>query len=252
MDVLGYEPGPITCEAAFIADFEISSVVPFGAMVTQIDSDRKQMDIRPGLVMKYVPVRFDPVTGARQIGGRYLFSTWSDVLGYARYTEEELEFEPGVKFWERPIFSNIARAAWRVEGAYLFHSLEHHMGSRVERYRYTADAASILTDAWPAIRESAAQGGRCSVWLLSRPEQKELMLFSSAAKVEVEDEWTTAARSIDRLEKAEGLLEPFASDLQAVKAFDRTSLNLSLWLPRSRQLSGASSIFPASPPYPLP
>jgi hypothetical protein len=41
-------------------------------------------------------------------------------------------------------------------------------------------------------------------------------------------------------------------ELGARKIFDRTSLNLAVWLPLSAQAGGAPVIFPNSPPIPFP
>jgi hypothetical protein len=41
-------------------------------------------------------------------------------------------------------------------------------------------------------------------------------------------------------------------ELGARKIFDRTSLNLAVWLPLSEQASGAPAIWPNSPPIPVP
>jgi hypothetical protein len=42
------------------------------------------------------------------------------------------------------------------------------------------------------------------------------------------------------------------TNLGARKIFDRTSLNLAVWLPLSEQAGGAPAIWPNSPPIPLP
>ncbi len=115
MNVAGYETGPIACQAPFIADFDVAADIPLSRLVSKVDTDRRRMDVRRGMRSKYVPLRFDPATGAHQIGGRYLFETWGDVLNYMRFTSQELEFDPGTKFWNRPFFSNIdkrQRGAW--------------------------------------------------------------------------------------------------------------------------------------------
>lgn len=150
MSVLGYEMGAVACQAAFIADFDISNTIPLPHVITKIDSDRRKMDVRQGMRSKYVPLRFDPATGAHQIGGRYLFDKWKDVVDYMRFTTEELEFEPGVKFWKRPFFSNIDKRAWHVVGVHEFAPLATHFVSRFERFTYNAaTTAKELESAWP-------------------------------------------------------------------------------------------------------
>jgi hypothetical protein len=67
-----------------------------------IEIERRTMDVWPGMRQKYVPLRFDPAIGARQIGGRYLFDTWENALLYDRFTSVEVAFKPGAEFWDRP------------------------------------------------------------------------------------------------------------------------------------------------------
>ncbi len=169
MSVAGYETGPIACQAAFIADFDVAADIPLPRLVSKVDADRRRMDVRHGMRSKYFPLRFDPATGAHQIGGRYLFETWDDVQDYMRFTSEELEFEPGTKFWDRPFFSNIDKRAWHVVGAHDFTPLATHYVSRCERFAYAAESAmTVLEAAWPAIRDAAQQAGLASIWLLHR------------------------------------------------------------------------------------
>ncbi len=49
-----------------------------------------------------------------------------------------------------------------------------------------------------------------------------------------------ASKSIVALERKDSLSKYFIQPLQAQKIFDRTSLNLSLWLPWSRRAGGRS------------
>lgn len=86
MGILGYETGPVECRAAFTADFDVAGEIPMAQVVSQMDADRRTMAARAGMRSKYVPLRFDPATGAHQIGGRYLFDTWEDVSDYVRFT----------------------------------------------------------------------------------------------------------------------------------------------------------------------
>ncbi|MYT29655.1 MULTISPECIES: hypothetical protein [unclassified Streptomyces] len=86
-------------------------------LVDLLEIERRSMDVRPGMRHKYTPLRYAPVTGAPQIGGRYLFDTWENVRDYEQFTSQELEFEPGVKFWDRPFFLGVDRRLWRVAGA---------------------------------------------------------------------------------------------------------------------------------------
>jgi len=256
MNVAGYETGPIACQAAFIADFDVAADIPLPSLVSKIDTDRRRMDVRRGMRSKYVPLRFDPATGAHQIGGRYLFETWDDVLDYMRFTSEELEFEPGTKFWNRPFFSNIDKRAWHVVGAHDFTPLATHYVSRFERFAYEAETAmtaiTALEAAWPAIRDAARDGGRASVWLLIQPDERQVGLLTVATQLSGSNQAEQASRSLAALEHAESLTGILPSQIAVRPLFDRTSLNLSLWLPRSQRAGGNSSIFPTFPVHPLP
>ncbi len=253
MNILGYETGPITCQAAFIADFDVGREIPMAQLVSKIDIDRRTMATRPGMRSKYVPLRFDPATGAHQIGGRYLFDTWEDVTNYMRFTVEELEFEPGVKFWERPFFSNIDKRAWHVIGAHEFMPLAMHCASRLERYGYSVEPPTRkLEAAWPALRDAAQEEGLAAIWLLLQPDEQQIGLLTVAAQLPGEDEADRASRSLAALEQRASLIRHLSGEVVTRSLFDRSSLNLSLWLPRSQPLGGDASAFPTYPVHPLP
>ncbi|MFH8470740.1 hypothetical protein [Streptomyces sp. NPDC017991] len=256
MDIRGYETGPIAAEAAFTSDFEIPGDLPVQKLVDMLEIERRSMDIRPGMRHKYTPLRFDSAAGTPQIGGRYLFDTWENVLDYDDFTSKELEFEKGVKFWDRPFFLGVDRHIWRVTGAHDFTPLAttHHV-NRFERWTYdgdAADAARLLEEAWPALRNDARVAGVASVWLLHQPFEKQIGVLTVAARASAETPGEAAAHSLDALARipSPGQLLPDA--LGAVQVFDRTSLILGMWLPESRMLGGAPSAYPSAPVHPLP
>ena len=254
MEILGYETGPIACQAAFTSDFAVPTDMPVQQLVNNVEKERPSMDGRPGMRHKYMPLRFDPATGAHQVGGRYLFDSWDDVVDYVRFTSEELEFEPGVKFWDRPFFLGVDKHAWHVTGAHDFAPMAStHYVNRLERFAYTSDdVAGRLATVWPMIREAAQAQGLASAWLLFQPEERQIGIVTVAAKVPGADDADTASRSLTALENAESLCRFLPRELAPRKVFDRTSLNLSLWLPRSRSAGGAPSAFPTFPVHPLP
>jgi hypothetical protein len=183
MDILGYDTGPIVCQAAFTADFAVPTDMPIQQLVNNVENERPTMDVRPGMRHKYTPLRFDPATSAHQVGGRYLFDSWDDVVDYVRFTSE-LEFEPGVKFWDRPFFLGVDKHSWHVTGAHDFTPMATtHYVSRLERFTYGGgNPAGRLADAWPRMREAAEAQGlasicRCSSRTTSRsassPSQRE-------------------------------------------------------------------------------
>jgi hypothetical protein len=253
MDIRGYGAGPIAVHAAFTSDFAIPDDIPVQSLVDMVEIERRSMDVRPGMRQKYMPLRFDPASGARQVGGRYLFDTWDNAIGYNTFTGEELEFEPGVKFWDRPFFLGVDRHVWRVTGAYDFAPLATHFASRFERWTYTGlNPERLLQPLWPTVCENAAWQGLASVWLLFQPEEEQIGILTMAAKADGGDPADVAARSLTALEQTESVGRFLPAELGAEKVFDRTSLILTMWLPLSRLAGGAPVAFPAAPVHPLP
>ncbi|MER7346434.1 hypothetical protein ABT390_13685 [Streptomyces aurantiacus] len=241
--IKGYDIGPIAMEAAFTSDFPLAAGVGVQEIVDKQEVERRVMDVRPGMYAKYMPSRIDAgPSGTHFTGGRYLFETWEDVLDYERFTSEELEFEPGVKFWSRPFFLNVERFVWRVAGAHNFLPLEEHHVSRFERFRYSGAGADLaVRGAWASLRDEAAARGLGAVWLLHQPEQQLIGIHSVASR--------DAVSALDA-EVSLGSLLP--GSLAVERYFARTSRVLSLWLPRSRVAGGVPSAYPMSPPLPLP
>jgi hypothetical protein len=254
MEILGYDTGSIACRAAFTADFAVPADTSVQQLVTSAESERPSMDNRPGMRHKYTPLRFDPATGARLAGGRYLFDEWEDVLDYLRFTSSELEFEPGVKFWDRPFFIGVDKHAWRVTGAHDFMPMGNaHYVNRLERFICTRpDVEARLAAVWPTMREAAKTQGLASIWLLFQPDDYQIGIVTVAAQIVGTDDADVASRSLAALEHSDSLARLLPQELASHKVFDRTSLNLSLWLPWSREAGGAPSTFPTFPVHPLP
>ncbi|MFE3455751.1 hypothetical protein ACFXJ8_43270 [Nonomuraea sp. NPDC059194] len=252
MDVRGYKTGPIQAEAAFTSDFALDDSVTTQDIVDMLERERPNMDIRPGMRHKYTPLRFDPATGTKYIGGRYLFDTWENVLDYNHFTNEELFPEPGVKFWER--FIDVDKHYWKVTGAHDFKPMatSHHI-NRFERYAYTdSNVEELLKQVWPAIRDEADKQGLSSVWLMFQPEEKQIGILTVAAKTDDTDPAMAASRGLERLENLPPFGRYLPAQLGAEQLMDRTSLIISSWLPESRALGGAHSSFDVSPPHPQP
>jgi NADPH:quinone reductase len=254
MQILGYGTGPIMCRAAFTSDFTVPADMPIQQLVNNVENERPNMDVRRGIRHKYVPLRFDPATGAHLVGGRYLFDSWDDVVDYVRFTSSELEFEPGVKFWDRSFFLGIDKHAWYVAGAHDFTPMAStHYVNRLERFTYTgADIRGRLAAVWPTVCEAAATQQLASAWLLFQPDEHQIGIVTVADRVKGSDDADTASRSLAALEHSKSLARFLPRELAPDKIFDRTSLNLSLWLPWSRDAGGAPSAFPTFPVHPVP
>ena len=254
MSIRSYETGPINVKAAFTSDFRIPDNILLQKVVDMLEVERRSMDIRPGMRHKYTPLRFDSATGERLVGGRYLFDTLENVLDYDRFTSKELEFEPGVKFWDRPFFLNVDRHNWRVSAAHDFKPLAtaHHI-NRLERWTYRdPNIEQTLERVWPSVRAHADRQDLSSVWLMFQPEEGQIGIVTVASNIDGADPADVATRSIAALESTESLGRLLPEELGSKKVFDRTSLILAMWLPQSRLAGGAPSAYPASPPHPRP
>ena len=252
MNIVGYETGSIACKAAFTSDFDLAPGLPLQQVVTNLEVGRKRMDVRPGMRHKYTPLRQDPATGLRQLGGRYLFETWENAVDYERFTEE-LELEPGVKFWERPFFIGVNKQAWHVVGAYDFAPMAVHFANRFERFAYTDEVSmDELHGRWPLMLEAAEDAGVASVWLLFQPAERQIGILTVIAQVPGADAEKSASDSMEVLECMGSLSRQLCGLVELRKVFDRSSLNLSLWLPWSRRAGGDAAAFPTFPVHPLP
>lgn len=254
MNILNYPVGPIKAEAAFTSDFPVAAQVEIQKLVDMQEIERRSMDVHPGMRHKYMPLGYDRVTGALLTGGRYLFDTWENVLEYKRFTSEELEFEPGVKFWDRPFFLAVDRHIWRVAGAHDFTPLAstHHV-NRFERFSFEGDnVEEVLKQAWPTIRDQAEASGLSSAWLMFQPEERQVAIVTVAAKHESADLADGVNLALNALQSTQSLAALLPSELKLVKLFDRTNPILALWLPQSRLAGGDPSAHPVSPPLPAP
>jgi len=252
MNVLGYKTGPIQAEAAFTSDFALDDSISIQEVVNMLERERPNMDIRPGMRHKYTPLRFDPATGTKYIGGRYLFDTWENVLDYNHFTNEELFPAPGVKFWER--FIDVNKHYWKVTGAHDFKPLatSHHI-NRFERYSYTSNKVEeLLKQVWPTLRDDADKRGLSSVWLMFQPDEKEIGIITVAEKGHDADPAVAASEGLAQLERIPAFGRHLPAELGVKKLLDRTALIISSWLPESRALGGAHSSFDVSPPHPKP
>lgn len=251
MDIRGYEVGPIPAEAAFTSDFAVADGVEMSELVNLQEIERRVMDARPGMLMKYMPARYDAVTGAILTGGRYLFDTWDNVEEYRRFTAEELEFEPGVTFWSRPFFLGVDRHIWRVAGAENFTPIAEHAVDRFERFTYEGDDPRALLEAvWPDIRTAAVESGLDAAWLLYQPEERQIGIHLVAGRGADTDPVADADAALRHLAAIPSLAAHLPPELKAHKVFDRTAMIVSQWLPKSRLAGGAPTANPMTPPLP--
>ena len=123
-----------------------------------------------------------------------------------------------------------------------------HYINRLERFIYASDDdMEGLVAMWPTMREAAETQGLASAWLLFQPDEHQIGIVTVAAKVAGTDDAENASRSLAALEHSESLVPVPTPELAPHKAFDHTSLNLSLWLSWS-----ATPAAPRRPSQPSP
>ena len=254
MEVIGYEIGKIDAEAAMTSDIIMIPQIDFASLNNNVEIERRTMDVHAGINRKYTPFRYDPITGGGLCGGRYLFDTWANVESYFKWTED-LEFEPGVRFWKRPIFAQADKHIWEVVGAHDFTHLTTHGVNRFERWGYTAASDEVragLERVWPLLQSKAEKEGLGSVWLLEQPDEKLIAILTTNRNALEDTDVAALARSVETLEMMPSLGETLPTIEGMTKLFDRTSPIFSTWLPQSRMERGAPVINPSSPPWPSP
>jgi hypothetical protein len=257
--ILGYELGEIKAEAGFTSEFRLGMNVPLQDLVNLQESERWIMDDRPGMYLKYLPCRYDPITGQIHVGGGYLFDTMENAAGYDHWTTNEFEVGPQKeKFWSRTIFKDVKRRSWKVIGAVNFTLPDQHAVSRFQRWKYTGDdddTHAALKALYPAIKTSSKKDGLNAVWVLHQPAEKLIGIVTLAgnkSKTETheDDPLAAAQSSLTQLQRLDTLGNLLSAKLAVQSVFDRTSLILSLWLPKSRRAGGAPQSTPNFPVFP--
>ena len=261
-EVRGYEIGEIAAAAASTAEFSIVGNPPLREVMNMQEIDRRTMDARPGMYIKYFPCRYDAVSGDLQIGGGYLFNTLENAQDYDRWGTDEFEVDgPGEapkkeKFWSRSIFKDVKRRIWDVIGAYNFTLPDQHAVVRFERWTYTDaveddNAIALLKQAYESIRETARNRGLGAVWLLIRRRERLIGMVTTTSRVVGRDDSVESGNwAIAKLEQQLSLGAHLPSLLDPVVVYDRTSLLLTIWMPTSRLAGGVHQTTPNFPVLP--
>lgn len=255
MDVRGYEIGPINASGAFTSEIDIPVEATPGLLSTAVEADRPSVVRMPGMRHKYLPVRFDPATGALTGGGCYLFDTYANAVAFRNFLESCIMEGESTTFWNRPWFVNPVRFAWRVYGAFDFTPITTHHLNRIERYAVPEDLIEAsLPQVFQTLLEEAQTLGLGHVSLMYQPEQRLLGVVTAAArKGDGPNSFETVRNSIDALALRGSISENAFRKIGArEKVFDRTSLTLTIYLPKSEEAGGVPAIWPNSPPIPLP
>lgn len=253
MDVRGYPTGPIPATGAFSSEIDVPPGVTPGILTTVVEADRPSF-IRPGMLRKYLPLRFDPATGAISAGGRYLFDTYGHATAFRDQLEELVVPGESTTFWNRPWFLKSVRYAWRVFGAHDIAPITAHDLNRFERYAVPdAGVEARLPALFGGLLERAGKLELGHLTLMYQPEQRLVGVLTAASREGRRPPDPDALRhAAEALPLRGSVADAALEKLGARKVFDRTSLNLTIWLPLSEQAGGAPAIWPNSPPIPLP
>ena len=255
MDVRGYPTGPIDAKGAFTSEIDLLPIIKPGPLNTFAEADRPHIVDQPGMRHKYLPLRHDPATGALSSGGRYLFRGYEDATKFRDFLETKVFPSEQTTFWKRPFFVNTVRFAWCVIGAHDLAPITTHDLNRFERYSVPdAKFEARLPELFPAFLEAARRLDLAHVSLIFQPEHNLVGVLTAAAREgqPAPSFFETVRLSTDALALRGSVSEALLTELGARKIFDRTSLNLAIWLPLSEQVGGAPAIWLNSPPIPLP
>ena len=137
-------------------------------------------------------------------------------------------------------------------GAYDLAPITTHDLNRFERYSVPeAKFEPRLPELFPAFLEAARRLDLAHVLLMFQPEHNLVGVLTAAApEGRQAPSFETVRLSTDASRGS--VSEARLTELSAQKIFDRTSLNLAVWLPLSEQAGGAPAIWPNSPPIPVP
>jgi hypothetical protein len=243
--------GDLDREGAFTCDFAIPGSFPIVQAPAGLEIDRMYQSARRGFDRKLIPLSF-AANGDLLTGGRYLFDTAANATEYKRWLENDFILN-GTKFFDRPFFLNPECHAWSVIGAHDFGDLRTEMVvMRTERWRVPPENLRVvLNDIWPGIRAEAFDRGLTTVWFLYNKDERLVSLFYCANRIGAPDPQVPDFASLAVLAESQPLGHSF-EDLGWENTFDRTQWVLTIWFPFVRGDQGDPSLWPNSPPFPLP
>jgi hypothetical protein len=250
-EIKGYSVGDIHAEAAFTSEIVVNGFPPLQTYTNHQNIHRVEMDARPGMYPKYLPQLFDPVNGEMRSGGAYLFDTYENVSEYWDWTTNVFEGAPNVKFWSLPLFKSAQRFIWHVIGAVNFMPVDDHAVGRFQRWRYEgSNIEAELKRIYPELKQKAKDQGAAAFWLMYQPEEKQICIQLAFPKVEASDPAMTGHESLAHVTSQVSLGSFFPESIKANKLVDRTSMFLTIWLPKSRLEDGVHYSHPMYPTLP--
>ena len=247
-DELNSRPGNIKARGAFTCDFGLPGNLPLDQVAPIIERDRMYMAERPGMQRKQIPLAIDFATGNLLSGGRYLFDTKQDAVNYKAWIENDFALD-GVHFFDRPIILSPACYSWGVIGAHNFKDLPQQVAVRTERWSVPRESQKeALKQKFQALLTAAEASGMTGVWLLYNKEEQLAQLVYFADRVVSPDPFA----SLGALQAATPLGATLNGQQGWTKTFDRTQLVLTVWFPFELGDLGSASLWPNSPPFPMP
>lgn len=243
--------GNLGAGGAFTCDFGLPPAMNFAEVPGILERDRMYQSARPGFLRKLVPLRIDFVTGELASGGRYLFTTREQADAYKSWVEQEFVLD-GTLFFSRPYFLAPECHAWSVIGAQDFAPVDApHSVMRTERWYVPADnQRKLLADRWAAVVGAAHDRGLAGVWLLYNKQEQLVSLVYFDTPVAVDPAVPDFA-ALAGVEFAPALGQLFA-DQGWTRVFDRSQWTLTTWFPFAAGDHGEPSLWPNSPPFPMP
>ncbi|PCD21103.1 hypothetical protein BFJ70_g17102 [Fusarium oxysporum] len=248
--VTGYNVGEIKAKGAFSSEITFAKAgLSLSDIINSQYPQSLEMMERPGMQLKYLPTRFDEVTGKLLTGGAYLFDKWEEAVDYSHWTTNEYTIdEEGTKFWSQWAFDSPVRFAWKVIGAYNFAPIEHHAIGHFKRWSYTSNnIEAYLHEVYPQIKSIAEAQGAVAVWLLHQPEDKMIAVQLAYRKPA---EGVSLNDYLVQVKQKSGFDRVLATKLTALVEFDRASILLTIWLPLSLAKGGADHTVPNYPVVP--
>lgn len=208
----------------------------------------------PGMMQKHIPII---PTGETTVlgGGRYLFTSRVQAAAYENLILNEYQYPAGTNFTARTEFSNAECRDWGVVLAWRFTELDTHTAIRTERF--DTGRSNLLQEAVlrlallakaPGIIAEAKARGLGEVHILHNAEDHKVQLVYIQPRISPDNPDGAAF----------GILlsqEPLGADLVALgldRVVDQTQFVLTIWLPFEEGDLGEASLWPNSPPLPMP
>lgn len=202
--------------------------------------------------MKYLPFLHDEVTGKLLSGGAYLFDTYENATEYLRWISEDYEvgeIGAGVNFTKQPMFEGFHAMAYHVLGAHIYLPIGEHAIVKTVKWKQCQRAMVSVAEVYPQLIASAEKTGAASFWLLHDSGTDMMAVEMAYPRVGGSDpegalESLKAARTSTEVE------DMISAKVGTRPVFDRTSVLLTLWLPKSEAAGDADRTLPYHPMVP--